>query len=111
MLLLKVKSINECIKILKNNKKIDSIFTVKKIYSWFWFKDNPVNYKPEILPRSQDAIPIIQESTGLYGISKKAIKKNKCRIGKKPYFFEVSDQEALDLDTNEDFKILKLYAK
>lgn len=109
--LLKVKSINECIKILKNNKKIDSIFTVKKIYSWFWFKDNPVNYKPEILPRSQDAIPIIQESTGLYGISKKAIKKNKCRIGKKPYFFEVSDQEALDLDTNEDFKILKLYAK
>ena len=109
--LLKVRSINKCIKILKSDEKIDSILTVKKIYSWFWFKGNPVNYNPEILPRSQDAIPIVQESTGLYGISKEAIKKNKCRIGKKPYFFEVSNQEALDLDTNEDFEILKFYAK
>ena len=109
--LLKVRSINKCIKILKSDEKIDSILTVKKIYSWFWFKGNPVNYNPEILPRSQDAIPILQESTGLYGISKEAIKKNKCRIGKKPYFFEVSNQEALDLDTNEDFEILKFYAK
>ena len=80
--LLKVKSINECIKILKANKKIDSIFTIKKIFSWFWYKDKPVNYNPKILPRSQDALPVIQESTGLYGISRKALKKYKCRIEK-----------------------------
>ena len=107
--LLKVKSINECIKILKANKKIDSIFTIKKIFSWFWYKDKPVNYNPKILPRSQDAIPLIQESTGLYGISRKALKKYKCRIGKKPYFFEITQKEALD--TKEDLEILKFYAK
>ena len=109
--LLKVKSINKCIKILKGNKKIDSIFTIKKIFSWFWYKDKPVNYNPKILPRSQDAIPLIQESTGLYGISRKALKKYKCRIGKKPYFFEITQKEALDLDTKEDLEILKFYAK
>ena len=87
------------------------VLTVKKIYSWFWFNNQSVNYNPKILPRSQDAQPIIQESTGLYGITKKSIKKNKCRIGNNPYFFEVSQQEALDLDTQEDFDILKFYAK
>lgn len=109
--LLKIKTINACIKILKNNKKIDSILTSKKIYSWFWFNNKPVNYNPKILPRSQDAQPIIQESTGLYGITKKALKKNRSRIGDKPYFFDVSQQEALDLDSQEDFDILKFYAK
>lgn len=107
--LLSVKTINECIYLLKTKKKIDSIFTCHKIFSWFWFKNKPVNYKPNVLPRSQDAKPIIMETTGLYGIRIKTLKKYKCRIGKKPYFFEVSKKESLDLDTKEDFKILKTY--
>tara|TARA_B100000214_G_C23750896_1_gene527664 strand:- start:46 stop:711 length:666 start_codon:yes stop_codon:yes gene_type:complete len=108
--LLKIKSINKCIKILRDNKKYDSILTAQKIYSWFWFNKKAVNYNPKILPRSQDAKPIIQETTGLYGIRKKALKKIKCRIGKKPFFYFVSKKEALDLDTEEDFKYLKYYA-
>ena len=40
-------------------------------FSWFWFNDRPINYKPKILPRSQDAKPIVMETTGLYGIRKK----------------------------------------
>ena len=36
--LLSVNTINKCIKILKNSKTNDSILTIKKIYSWFWFK-------------------------------------------------------------------------
>ena len=105
--LLSVKTINKCIKLLKNSKKHDSILTSHKIYSWFWFNDKPINYKPKILPRSQDAKPVIVETTGLYGIKYKALKELKCRIGKKPYFFNVDKKEALDLDTNDDFKILK----
>ena len=38
--LIKIEIINKCIKILKNNKKIDSILTVQEIYSWFWFNKN-----------------------------------------------------------------------
>ena len=60
---------------MKNNKKIDSILTVKKIYSWFWFNNRPINYKPKVLPRSQDARPMILETTGLYGITKKSLFK------------------------------------
>ena len=92
--LLKVSSINNCIKKLKNNiKKYDSILTIQKIYSWFWFNKKPVNYNPRVLPRSQDAKPIILETTGLYGITKNSLLKYKSRIGKKPFFYEVSENE------------------
>ena len=105
--LLKISSINKCINILKKNNKIDSILTSKTIYNWFWFNKRPVNYKPKVLPRSQDAVPVVRETTGLYGIKKNSLKKCKCRIGSKPYFFEVSDEESIDLDNQKDFEYLK----
>ena len=109
--LMKVSSINKCIEILKKNKKIDSVLTIKSIFSWFWFKKKPVNYRPKSLPRSQDAFPIVQETTGLYGIKKNALRKTKCRIGEKPHFFEVSDEESIDLDNKKDFEYLKFILK
>jgi CMP-N-acetylneuraminic acid synthetase len=109
--LLSVKTINNCIKKLKNSNNFDSILTVKHIYSWFWFNNKAVNYNPKILPRSQDAQPIIQETTGLYGIKKGSLAKLKCRIGKKPYFYKISENESVDLDTDLDFKILETYLK
>ncbi len=109
--LLKVSSINKCIEILKRNKKFDSIFTAQKIYSWFWFKNKPVNYQPKVLPRSQDAEPIIQETTGLYGIRLNSLKKYRCRIGKRPYKYFVKKEEAIDLDTINDFKYFEYYVR
>ena len=63
------------------------------------------------MPRSQDATPVVQETTGLYGVTRKAIKKYGSRIGKKPFFFEVADEEALDLDNYKDFEYLEFYVK
>ncbi len=109
--LLSVKTINKCINILKKSKNKDSILTVHEIYSWFWFNGKPVNYKPKILPRSQDAKPIIQESTGLYGIKREALKKFKCRIGLKPIFYNIPQHESVDLDNLKDFEFLKRILK
>ena len=109
--LLKISTINNCIKKIRNNKKYDSILASKSIYSWFWFKNKPVNYNPKVLPRSQNAIPIVCETTGLYGIRKNSLKKHKCRIGKNPYFYEVDDAEAIDLDNYKDFEYLEYYEK
>lgn len=109
--LIKIRTINKCIHILKRNKKFDSVFTVNKIYSWFWFKNKPVNYNPKVLPRSQDAQPIVQETTGLYGIRSDVLKKTKCRIGKRPYMYQVDEEEIIDLDNKKDFEYLKFYVK
>lgn len=109
--LLKVKSINKCIDIMKFNKRYDSVLTSKSVYTWFWFNKKPVNYNPKKLPRSQDARPMIYETTGLYGIRKRALIKNKSRVGNKPCFYEVSDEEAMDLDNYKDFEYFKYYVK
>ena len=112
--LLKISTINKCIEILKNRvkkKKNDSILTIQKIYSWFWFNKKPINYNPRILPRSQDAKPVILETTGLYGITRNSLNKFKSRIGKKPYFFEVNNDENIDLDNEKDFKYLEFISK
>ena len=108
--LMSINTINKCIKILKTKKKYDSIFTVGEIYSWFWFNNKPVNYNPKTLPRSQDATPIIQETTGLYGIRSATLKKRKSRIGFRPYLFKVQREELIDLDNKEDVEFFKFYA-
>ena len=74
-------------------------------------EDKPINYSPKKLPRSQDATPVVVETTGLYGISKRALKKYKCRIGNKPFFFEVQDDESIDLDNAKDFEYLNYTIK
>ena len=109
--LLKVKTINKCIEIIKKTRKNDSILTSKSVNTWFWFKKKPVNYNPKVLPRSQDALPLVYETTGLYGIKRKALIKNRSRVGKNPYFYEVSDEEAIDLDNHKDFEYLEYYVK
>ena len=103
---LKIETINQCIDKLKKSTSYDSILTATKIYSWFWFNKKPINYHPKILPRSQNASPIIRETTALYGIKSNVLKKNRCRIGNKPLFYYVDFIESLDIDESIDFKIV-----
>ena len=63
------------------------------------------------MPRSQDATPVVVETTGLYGIRKKELKKYKCRIGNNPFFYEVDDVESIDLDNAKDFEYLNYVIK
>ena len=97
-------SIKKCVDILINSREHDSILTVKKHYGWFWYKESPVTYQPNILPRSQDVEPIYEETTALYGISKESLIRYKCRIGESPFFFELPKDECLDIDWPEDLK-------
>ena len=107
---LKPESIRDCVDKLTHSSKHDSILTATEEYGWFWHKDQPVNYQPNILPRSQDATPVIKETTGLYGISKRAYDRYRCRVGATPYFYIIRDRkECIDLDTLDDFNLAENY--
>lgn len=97
-------TINQCVRCLVANDD-DSIFTVLQKAGWFWFQDQPVNYRPNILPRSQDAKQIMQETCGLYGIRRDAALKYRSRIGATPFMWQVSEHEAHDIDTLFDFEM------
>lgn len=105
------ESIKNCVLHLKQNSEYDSVLTCKEEYGWYWWKNQPINYQPNILPRSQDVEPLIKETTALYGISQQAYKKYRCRVGALPYFYILKDsKEYIDLDTYEDFVIAGKYA-
>ena len=50
-------------------------------------------------------MPVIEETTGLYGIKRDSLDRYHCRIGRKPYIHLVSKFEAVDINTEEDFAI------
>lgn len=104
--LLQAGTMEQCVDFLKDNEEeFDSILTVTEEKGWFWFNDLPVNYRPDILPRSQDAKHLLKESSGLWGITKESLLKYKCRIGARPKLFLIPQIEALDIDTEWEFEI------
>lgn len=105
---LKPKSIVSCYDKLVNSSTFDSCFTATENYSFYWFNNTPVNYRPSILPRSQDLTPLYEETTGLYGITNLALKKYASRIGANPYIHIVNKFEAVDINTEDDFKIAEV---
>lgn len=104
-------TIRSCFEQLTATEEWDSCFTATKNQGFYWLGETPVNYRPEILPRSQDMLPVIEETTGLYGISKVALERYRCRIGRKPYIHVVSKFEAVDINTQEDWQMAEYIGK
>lgn len=108
---LQPKSIQTCFERLTSSTTYDSCFTATENHSFYWYAGNPVNYRPGILPRSQDMIPVMEETTGLYGISRCSLDKYRCRIGKNPYIHIVNKFEAVDINTEDDLRIAEYIGK
>jgi len=103
-------TIKECVKVLLEHKEYDSVFTAYEHCGWYWFDDEPINYEPCELPRSQDAKKVFSETTGLYGIKKEIVSNLGCRIGQWPYVYYVNEIEAVDIDSEFDFQIADFIA-
>lgn len=108
---LQPQTICKCHDFLMASEEYDSCFTATSTHGFFWLNQVPINYRPGILPRSQDMVPMIEETTGLYGIKKESLEKYCCRIGRKPYIHIVSRFEAVDINTEEDLKIAEYIGK
>ena len=108
---LQPKTISDVVNVLVNSSVYDSAFLALKNNGFFWYAEQPVNYRPSILPRSQDMEPVYEETTGLYGISNSSLKKYRCRIGANPYIHPVSKFEAVDIITEEDLKLAEYIGK
>jgi len=101
--LLTPESIKGAVQTLVKKPDYDSVFTATEELGWFWCQDLPVNFRPSILPRSQDSIKVTKETTGLYGMRRAAVETYRQRIGAKPYIYQVDEDEALDIDTEADW--------
>lgn len=94
---------------LKNN--YDSVNSVTSIKEFLWMNNKPLNYSPEEQPRSQDLPEVFHPNFAINIIEKDYMFKNKTIIGKNFFPYVVNKIEAIDIDTEEDFKIAEILFK
>lgn len=87
------------------DEKYDSAFSVKKVQDFMWREGQPMNYKLDNIPRTQDLEPFYMETSGFYAYEKSVIIEKGRRIGDKPFLVEVGEIESIDIDEEEDFII------
>ena len=86
----------------------DSVVSCNVLQTRIWRKEKygycPVNHNPLKLEQTQD-LPKFYEENSTFYIFKPETIINGSRIGKNPYFYEITHPENLDIDTEEDFKV------
>jgi len=100
-------SYDKIIKTYKKNlkKNYDSLMTVTKFNGFIWNKKEPINYNPkkEKWPKTQNTDYLYEVNSAVFISSREIYKKQQNRIGKKPFFYELSRLEGIDIDELEDF--------
>jgi len=104
----------EMIKELRDNltkEKIDSAFSVDVIQNRFWRDEKyglvPVNHNPMKLEQTQDLPPYYMENSSFY-LFKRSVLDYGNRIGKHPKPIELKFPQNIDIDTEQDWEIVKL---
>ena len=106
--MLKAETIDEIIKDFVKIRGYDSFLTVEPLIEYTWdIERNLPGYDLDFVLNSQDLPYVCRETHGLYGIYTDALFKFKRRIGNKPYFYKISGIEAIDVDTEDDLKIVE----
>ena len=110
---LKINTIKQSINIFNSldKKKFDSLFSVNKFQTRFYFGDaTPINHDPNNLIPTQDLQPFYEENSNIYIFNKDSFFKNNSRIGNKPYLFQTEKIESIDIDTESDWSFAESIA-
>ncbi|MEX9851025.1 MULTISPECIES: acylneuraminate cytidylyltransferase family protein [Providencia] len=85
----------------------DSLLTAKKIQSFLWNSNEPINYDRNIekWPRTQTIEPIYEVDSAAFIASLDIYKKHNDRIGLKPFIYAQGALDSIDIDWPEDFTI------
>ena len=109
--LLNAETIDAAIELYFHNLEMyDSLFTVTRHNARFYWSDgSPINHNPQEMLRTQDLPPIFEENSNLYVFSRESFKRSgNRRVGLRPYLFEISKLEAIDIDEEDDFLLAEL---
>ena len=105
--LVKSETINGAIDAFFNNyPAYDSLFSVTPYRTRLWDPlTRPVNHNPNILLRTQDLIPLYEENSCLYIFNGDTLRQTRNRLGARPFMFEMSPFEAIDIDEEINFAV------
>lgn len=109
--LLENASVENMIHIFKDGGDFDSVNSVNTIKEFMWLDGKAINYDPAKQPRSQDLPNIQAINFAISLISKDNMIRFRNVVGHKPFLYEISETEAVDIDTQLDFDIAEILYK
>jgi CMP-N-acetylneuraminic acid synthetase len=110
--LLTSKTIIDALAAFDAAENSDSLFTVTPLQTRLWTPDGrAINHDPNVLLRTQDLPPVMEENSCLYVFSGDVLRTRQNRIGERPLLYPLSPEEAWDIDDESDWKVVEaLYA-
>lgn len=87
----------------------DSLFSVTRLQTRLWDQlGRAINHNPAILLQTQDLPPVYEENSCIYIFNRQTLVARRNRLGERPLMFEISAEEAWDIDEELDFRIAEM---
>lgn len=107
--LLSAATIDAAVRAFATQDEHDSLYTVTRVQKRFFdAAGQPVNHDPSILLNTQDLPPLFEENSCLYVFTRDSFTKRGNRLGVSPWMYEIDKLEAIDIDDEVEFGIVKL---
>lgn len=89
-----------------------TLMSVSEIRARLWSSEmEPLNHNPSVMERTQDMRPILKENSCFFVFSRSGILESGNRVSGKISTWTVSDLEAMDIDTEDDFYLADMVAR
>ena len=88
--------------------EFDCAFSVRKINTYAWFENKPLNFSLEKILKTNEIEPLFIETKGFYIFSRQILLTNSY-VGKKISQIEVDAYEAINIKTKQDIQIANTY--
>lgn len=86
----------------------DSLFAVTPLHTRLWTEDGrPLNHDPNVLMRTQDLAPVLEENSCLYIFTAESLRRRGNRIGERPLLYPIDRAEAWDIDDEVDWSVVE----
>ncbi|MBO6573729.1 MAG: acylneuraminate cytidylyltransferase family protein [Balneola sp.] len=89
----------------------NSLMSVKVVKEFLWHENKPINYSLDNAPNSQNLPEYFAPTFGLVIVNRDAMLESKNFICSNPYFYELNEYEAVDIDTDLDFEFAEFLFK
>ena len=108
--LLKAETLSRGIQsFLKQAPVYDSMFSVTRMQTRLWDGlTRAINHNPAILLQTQDLPPVYEENSCFYLFTRANLLARRNRLGERPLMFEISRNEAVDIDEEFDFQLAEI---
>ena len=105
---LKKETVVKAVKMLNNGFDVIHSVTSKQDFAWLSTFNNPINFNPKVVQRTQDLEKVYFSNGGFFIFTKKTFIENNHRFGKNTFLYEINDIEGIEIDNLKDLDLASI---